>query len=115
MPWLEPDIGDHLRSLAADGVDEVVVCPLGFVSDHMEVLYDLDTLAASVADEVGINGRAATVGNAGVRVDDPSAGRGTPQRGTACWSVGAVARQLPRGSLCGRTPDRSSRWTRPSS
>ncbi len=61
VPWLEPDIGDHLRSL--DGVDAVTVVPLGFVSDHQEVRYDLDTLAASIAAEVGIEfRRAATVG-----------------------------------------------------
>ena len=47
VPWLEPDIGDHLRSLAEAGQTDVVVCPLGFVSDHMEVKYDLDTLAAA--------------------------------------------------------------------
>ncbi len=65
IPWLEPDIGDRLRQLADDGVTNVVVCPLGFVSDHMEVLYDLDTLAAGIAGEVGIRmERAATVGNA---------------------------------------------------
>ncbi len=65
IPWLEPDIGDHLRALAADGVRNVVICPLGFTSDHMEVLYDLDTLAAGVADELGITlVRAKTVGTA---------------------------------------------------
>ncbi len=64
IPWLEPDVGDRLSELAADGVTDVVVCPLGFVSDHMEVLYDLDTLAAGIAEEVGIHmERAATVGN----------------------------------------------------
>ena len=42
QPWLEPDILDHLRFLAARGVKEVVVSPIGFLSDHMEVLYDLD-------------------------------------------------------------------------
>ncbi len=65
VPWLEPDIGDHLRALAASGQTDVVVCPLGFVSDHMEVKYDLDTLAAGIADEVGIHmERASTVGTA---------------------------------------------------
>ena len=45
VPWLEPDINDHLRSLAGDGVTSVVVAPTGFVSDHLEVLWDLDNEA----------------------------------------------------------------------
>ncbi|MGL5857712.1 MAG: ferrochelatase [Angustibacter sp.] len=63
QPWLEPDVGDHLRELAASGAPGVAVCPIGFVSDHMEVGYDLDTEARQVADEVGLPfTRAATVG-----------------------------------------------------
>ena len=63
QPWLEPDVVDHLRRLAADGVRDVVVSPIGFVSDHMEVLYDLDLDARSRALEMGIRlVRAATVG-----------------------------------------------------
>jgi ferrochelatase len=63
QPWLEPDIADHLRSLAATGVTDVVVAPIGFTSDHMEVLYDLDLEAKSRALELGLNMvRAATVG-----------------------------------------------------
>lgn len=63
VPWLEPDIGDHLQALADAGVTEVAVCPLGFVSDHMEVLFDLDTQAAAIADELGLRmERAATAG-----------------------------------------------------
>lgn len=54
MPWLEPDVGDRLRELAGEGVSTVVVVPIGFVSDHMEVVYDLDTEAAAVAEEVGL-------------------------------------------------------------
>src|SRR6185436_18114299 len=42
QPWLEPDVCDHLRALRNAGIDGVVVVPLGFVADHMEVLYDLD-------------------------------------------------------------------------
>ena len=61
--WLEPDICDHLRNLRAAGVSDVVVAPVGFVSDHMEVIYDLDTEARQLAEEIGINlVRAATVG-----------------------------------------------------
>ena len=63
MPWLEPDVGDHLRRLRADGVDAVVVVPIGFVSDHMEVVFDLDTEAAGIAEEIGLMMvRAATPG-----------------------------------------------------
>jgi protoporphyrin/coproporphyrin ferrochelatase len=61
--WLEPDICDTLRDLKADGVEDVVIAPIGFISDHMEVLYDLDTEARDVATEIGLNMvRAATVG-----------------------------------------------------
>jgi ferrochelatase len=63
QPWLEPDIVDHLRALAASGVRDVVVAPIGFISDHMEVVYDLDLEARSRAVELGLNMiRAATVG-----------------------------------------------------
>lgn len=63
VPWLGPDIGDHLRRLAAEGPEPVVVAPIGFVADHMEVVYDLDIEAAQVAEEVGVTMvRAATAG-----------------------------------------------------
>ncbi|HLL75575.1 MAG TPA: ferrochelatase [Pyrinomonadaceae bacterium] len=63
QPWLEPDICDHLRELKAAGATDAVVHPVGFISDHMEVLYDLDTEARQVAAEIGLNMiRAATVG-----------------------------------------------------
>ncbi len=62
-PWLEPDILDHLRGLAGQGVRDVVVHPVGFLSDHMEVLFDLDEEAQAVASELGmILVRAGTVG-----------------------------------------------------
>jgi ferrochelatase len=54
IPWLEPDIDEHLRGLAAAGCTAAVVVPIGFVSDHMEVLWDLDTQARATADEVGL-------------------------------------------------------------
>jgi ferrochelatase len=64
QPWLEPDINDRLRELAARGVPAVVVVPIGFVSDHMEVVFDLDTEAAATAEECGIAfARAATAGD----------------------------------------------------
>jgi len=54
VPWLEPDIVDHLDVLAGKGVPAVVVCPVGFVSDHLEVVWDLDTEAAQRAAELGL-------------------------------------------------------------
>ncbi|MCG7206233.1 MULTISPECIES: ferrochelatase [Streptomyces] len=66
IPWLEPDICDHLEDLHGAGVPAVVMAPIGFVSDHMEVLYDLDTEARAKAEELGLPvRRSATVG------DDP--------------------------------------------
>ena len=63
QPWLEPDILDHLRALSREGVREVIVAPLGFISDHLEVLFDLDTEAVDLAQELGIRlVRAATAG-----------------------------------------------------
>jgi ferrochelatase len=53
-PWLEPDILHHLEVLAADEVSDVVICPVGFVSDHMEVVWDLDREAATVSRSRGI-------------------------------------------------------------
>ncbi len=63
MPWLEPDISDHLDELRRVGVPGVVIVPIGFVSDHMEVVWDLDTVALDHAREIGLPAtRAATVG-----------------------------------------------------
>lgn len=63
VPWLEPDINDHLRELAKAGVRDVVLSPVGFVSDHLEVAWDLDVEAVATAGELGINlVRAATSG-----------------------------------------------------
>jgi len=63
VPWLEPDVCDHLRALHAAGVTDVVLSPIGFVSDHVEVLYDLDYEAAGVGRELGLNVvRAGTAG-----------------------------------------------------
>jgi ferrochelatase len=63
QPWLEPDIGDYLRERSAEGSAAAVAVPIGFVSDHMEVVYDLDTEAAQTAAKIGLPfARAATVG-----------------------------------------------------
>jgi protoporphyrin/coproporphyrin ferrochelatase len=62
VPWLEPDVEDHLAALHGRGVKSVVLVPLGFVSDHMEVIWDLDTQARATADRLGMRlTRAATV------------------------------------------------------
>ncbi|OZM73123.1 ferrochelatase [Amycolatopsis antarctica] len=61
VPWLEPDIVDHIDALHGKGVPAVVVCPVGFVSDHLEVLWDLDNEARERAEELGMGfARAAT-------------------------------------------------------
>ena len=63
VPWLEPDIGDKLDRLADNGAEAVVVAPIGFVADHMEVIYDLDTEARQRADLLGLRfARVPTVG-----------------------------------------------------
>ncbi len=54
VPWLEPDVNDHLRALATGGTTDVVLVPIGFLSDHMEVIWDLDTEARQTAAELGI-------------------------------------------------------------
>jgi protoporphyrin/coproporphyrin ferrochelatase len=54
QPWLEPDVNDAIRELPGRGVRAVAIVPLGFVSDHMEVLWDLDTEAMETAEEVGV-------------------------------------------------------------
>jgi ferrochelatase len=59
QPWLEPDIGDFLREIRSDAV----IVPIGFLSDHMEVIYDLDTEARQLCDQLGI--RMARAGTAG--------------------------------------------------
>ena len=53
-PWLGPDILDHLTALHARGVRDVLLCPVGFVADHLEIRWDLDTEAKQRADELGI-------------------------------------------------------------
>ena len=64
QPWLEPDVCDYLRQVGAEKkTRDVIIAPVGFVTDHLEVVYDLDTEAAALCDELGIRMvRAATVG-----------------------------------------------------
>ncbi|MFJ8435592.1 ferrochelatase [Kitasatospora sp. NPDC094019] len=96
-PWLEPDICDHLEAQHADGAPAVVMVPIGFVSDHMEVKYDLDTEAAARAAELGLPvARAATVGadprfTAAVRelvLERAAAERGEPVSRCALGALG---------------------------
>jgi len=53
-PWLEPDIGQAIRGLTAEPASAVIVAPIGFVSDHVEVLYDLDIEARKIAEDLGV-------------------------------------------------------------
>jgi protoporphyrin/coproporphyrin ferrochelatase len=101
VPWLEPDINDHLRALAADGETAVVLLPVGFVSDHLEVIWDLDNEAKDTAAELGLAFvRAATAGThpafvASVRelLQERRSG-GAPRLGTNCPAACCyVARQ----------------------
>jgi len=62
-PWLEPDILDTIRAFAAEGAKDVVVAPIGFVCDHVEVLYDLDVEARALAREVGVGFHRALTSN----------------------------------------------------
>lgn len=70
QPWLEPDVNDVLRRLAAEGVTDVCLSAIGFISDHMEVLFDLDTEAQATAQALGIAlRRAATPGTSPAFID----------------------------------------------
>jgi ferrochelatase len=113
IPWLEPDICDHLEKLHGEGVPAVVMAPIGFVSDHMEVLYDLDTEAAAKAAELGLPvRRSATVGAdprfaAAVRdlvVERAATERGRSVERCALGSLGASHDLCPSGCCPARTP-----------
>jgi len=69
-PWLEPDVSDYLRGEREKGLQAAVLCPIGFVCDHVEVLYDLDHEAAAACQAVGLPlTRAATVNDDPLFVD----------------------------------------------
>ena len=118
VPWLEPDVNDHLRALAAAGETAVVVFPVGFVSDHLEVIWDLDNEARETAAELGLAfARAGTAGThpafvAAVRelLEERRAG-GLPRLGTNCPAQPAVSCQRPqpaaRPSIERVPPDRA--------
>ncbi len=64
QPWLEPDICDHIETLQHEGVRELMIHPIGFISDHMEVIYDLDTEARELCNRIGMTMvRAKTAGS----------------------------------------------------
>jgi ferrochelatase len=91
VPWLEPDVNDHLRALAEAGETAVVVFPIGFVSDHLEVIWDLDNEAKETAGQLGLAfARAATAGthpafveSLRMLIEERRAG-GLPRLGTNC-------------------------------
>jgi protoporphyrin/coproporphyrin ferrochelatase len=67
IPWLEPDVGEHVSALAAAGVKAVIVCPIGFVADHIEVVWDLDNELLEQAESAGITLVRTTTPNADPR------------------------------------------------
>lgn len=87
VPWLEPDVGDHLTTLAGGGVKAVIVCPIGFVADHIEVVWDLDEELRIQAESVGV---------ALARASTPNADR----------RFARLAAGLIDELRCGRGPDR---------
>ncbi|HUL99249.1 MAG TPA: ferrochelatase, partial [Mycobacterium sp.] len=64
VPWLEPDVADHMSALAAQGIAAVIVCPIGFVADHIEVVWDLDHELRQQAESAGIAFARASTPNA---------------------------------------------------
>ena len=74
VPWLEPDVADHLTTLATARTKAVIVCPIGFVSDHIEVVWDLDHELRSQAEAAGIAFARATTPNADRRFARLAAG-----------------------------------------
>jgi protoporphyrin/coproporphyrin ferrochelatase len=109
QPWLEPDVCDHLGELAKAGTTAVVVIPVGFVSDHMEVRHDLDVEAAQTADSLGLAfARAATPGTSPrfaamitELVQERQAWPETPAR-AALGTMGVPSQTCP-ASCCGGT------------
>jgi ferrochelatase len=114
IPWLEPDVADHLETLADAGARAVVVCPIGFVADHIEVVWDLDHELRRQAEAAGIAfARAATpnadrrfarlahelidelrAGRAPVRVAGPAPGCGAGVNGAPCRPPHCVAERF---------------------
>jgi ferrochelatase len=74
VPWLEPDVADHVTMLASAGTQAVIVCPIGFVADHIEVVWDLDHELRSQAEAAGMAFARATTPNADRRFARLAAG-----------------------------------------
>ncbi|MGD9483939.1 ferrochelatase [Streptomyces sp. TRM70308] len=113
IPWLEPDVCDHLEALHGSGARAAVLVPIGFVSDHMEVLYDLDTEALAKAAELGLPVvRSATVGAdprfvAGLRelvLERAASERGAEPERCALGVLGASHDVCPVGCCPARAP-----------
>jgi ferrochelatase len=111
VPWLEPDVNDHLRALAQAGETAVVLFPIGFVSDHLEVIWDLDNEAKQTAEEVGLAfARAATAGTHPAFVEslrellrERRAG-GLPRLGTNCPASCCFVRRPPADTAANGRP-----------
>ncbi len=109
VPWLEPDVAEHLSALGESGVKAVIVCPIGFVADHIEVVWDLDSELRERADELGIAFARALTPNAQRRfarlvldlVDELRDGR-VPARATGVGPVPGFGTST-NGQFC--TPD----------
>ncbi|QCV94204.1 hydrogen peroxide-dependent heme synthase [Acidipropionibacterium acidipropionici] len=96
-PWLEPDVNDYLRTLPAQGVKSVVLAPVGFISDHMEVVNDLDREAAETVADLGLAmARATTAGTHPAFVE--SLGELLAGQAAAVRQAGG---RLPEAWLCG--------------
>nr|MDQ3344268.1 ferrochelatase [Actinomycetota bacterium] len=114
-PWLEPDVNDHLEELVKSGATAVVMVPIGFVSDHMEVIYDLDTEALATADRIGLPARRAATAGIDPRfvamVRDLLLERATVERGAevaraASGSIGPMWDRCPVGCCPNPRADR---------
>ena len=106
VPWLEPDVADRVSALAASGTTSVVVCPIGFVADHIEVVWDLDEELRSQTDAAGVALARASTPNADPRfarlavdlIDELRYGR-APARVTGPDPVSGCAASV-NGELC---------------
>jgi ferrochelatase len=113
--WLGPELRDELRRLAEEGRHEIVICPVGFVADHLEVLYDIDIEARAVAREIGTRLERARSMN-----DDPTFIAGLADVAEAALdrarTVDAAPSDFPAGvAMSGPTGiplERGTRWTR---
>jgi protoporphyrin/coproporphyrin ferrochelatase len=107
VPWLEPDVADHVSALAATGTKAVIVCPIGFVADHIEVIWDLDEELRSATDAAGVALARVSTPNADPRfarlavdlIDELRGGGGAPARLTGPKQVPGCAASI-NGEPC---------------